>query len=71
MDDLLKLWAILYPNAMTLVLILTWLAAYSSPSKTVEVGINWYKEANVEAVVLLVSTILSIIGTKRIIESMG
>ena len=69
--DLLKLWAILYPNAMMFVLILTWLTAYLSPSGTVEIGVNWHKEANVEAVVLLISTILSIIGTKRIIESMG
>jgi hypothetical protein len=58
----LKTFTVLWLFGMYLVLIMTFMAAYQSPSKTVSVAINHYQEANVEFFMLLGSLFITTAG---------
>lgn len=58
----LKTFTVLWLFGMYLALIMTFMAAFQSPSKTVSVAIDHYQEANVEFFMLLGSLFITTAG---------
>lgn len=64
---ILKIFTVLWLMGMYLTLLITFIVAYESPHKAVQVLINSYDEANTEMVMLLAALFITTIGTAFLI----
>jgi len=60
-----------YLTATNIIMIITFMTAFLTPEKAVIIYINKYKEANIELIIVLICTIISLISSWRIINGMG
>jgi len=73
--DFLEIWGHVFAIGMTLILLYTYVCAYSSPDKSVIVNVNYYGEAVWEPYLLGVAFVLAVSGWiiwfKRLMDSGG